>query len=121
MECTMSSDAKSWSCTIEIRREYDDSGERLPCPATDRFGPLIDRKAEVELWIRRAQSAVLSPYQSYSDFYNMSEEDLKALPSSNTIFSKNIVHITVRDPDATDLSFVDLPGLLYSISWMIPC
>jgi hypothetical protein len=26
-------------------------------------------------------------------------------------FSKNAIHVDIMDPDATDLSFVDLPGM----------
>lgn len=115
MECTMSSDAESWSCTIEIRREYNENDNRIRCPTVDRFGPVIHKKAKVELWIRRAQAAVLSASQKYSDFYNMSEDDLRTLPAGHRKFSRNIIHITIKDPEATDLSFVDLPGLSFQI------
>ena len=114
MECTMSSDALSWSCTIEIRTEYDRSGTRSQAVETQSFGfPIVD-KSQMELWIRRAQAAVLSPHRNPSEFLTMSENELKSLARNdpNVLqFSKNVVQINVQDPEATDLSFVDLPGL----------
>jgi len=43
----------------------------------------------------------VAPQLPSSDFYNM----------SNNKFSKNVAQINVKDPEVTDLSFVDLPGL----------
>ena len=108
MECTLSSDAESWSCTIQIRREYDANGIPLRSLEREPFGQVIINKSEVELWVRRAQGAVLNPNRPPSDFYNMSVDHLREL--SDKKFSKNVVQINVKDPDATDLSFVDLPG-----------
>lgn len=109
----MSSDTTSWYCTIEIRTEYDRNGSRQSVQ-TQSFGPPIVDKSQVELWIRRAQAAVLSPHRNPSDFQSMSETELKALARHDTNmlqFSKNVVQINVKDPETTDLSFVDLPGL----------
>ena len=108
MECILSSNAESWSCTIEIRREYDSNGIPLKTIEREPFGHVIVNKLDVELWVRRAQAAVLNPNRSPSDFHDMSLDYLKEL--SNNRFSKNVVQINVNDPDATDLSFVDLPG-----------
>jgi len=108
MECTLSSDAQSWSCTLEIRKEYDSNGNRLSSIEREPFGNIIVDKSDVELWVRRAQAAVLNPQRSPSDFYNMSVDYLREL--SNNKFSKNVVQINVKDPEATNLSFVDLPG-----------
>ena len=108
MECTLSSDAQSWSCTLEIRKEYDANGNRLSSIEREPFGNIIVNKSDVELWVRRAQAAVLNPQRPSSEFYNMSVDHLKEL--SNNKFSKNVVQINVKDPEATNLSFVDLPG-----------
>jgi len=117
MECTMSSDAATWSCTIEIRFEFGINGSPQ-APVTESFGPTIQSKGSVELWIRRAQAAVLSPHRPRTDFLAMSEEQLKQNSGTDSQilkFSKNVVQITVRDPEATDLSFVDLPGAFKSL------
>jgi len=115
MECEMSSqDAKSWSCEIQIRYEYDINGSKQP-PKTVAFAPVLKVRKDVDLWIRRAQAAVLSPHRSPSDFHTMSEAALKANANTDKQilkFSKNVVQVRVKDPDITDLNFVDLPGRL---------
>ncbi|CAA7263847.1 unnamed protein product [Cyclocybe aegerita] len=119
MECIMSSDASSWSCTISLRTEYDTQG-RPQIHQTEDFVREILNESSVELWVRRAQAAILNPHRPRSDFLTMSEEELKRLnsansqnPDSQTLkFSKNVVVVHVKDPGATDLSFVDLPGLI---------
>jgi hypothetical protein len=112
MECSMSSNADAWSCTIEIRYEYNSVGEAQP-HVLESFGPVIENKSHVELWIRRAQAAVLSPHRPRADFLAMSESEIREnakTDSSIRPFSKNVVQVSVKDPAATDLSFVDLPG-----------
>lgn len=113
----MSSDVDSWSCSIEISNEFSADGRPLDLPNTIPFGPpFIQNKGEVELWIRRAQAAILSPHRPPADFIRMSEAELKlnakADQSRILQFSKNVVQVNVNDPSATDLSFVDLPGNL---------
>ena len=113
----MSSDAESWSCNIEISIEFTADGLPLELPTTVPFGPpLIQSKGEVELWIRRAQAAILSPHRPAADFVRMSEAELKQNARADQArilpFSKNVVQVNVNDPLATDLSFVDLPGII---------
>ncbi|KAF8193681.1 P-loop containing nucleoside triphosphate hydrolase protein [Pholiota molesta] len=116
MVCTMSSDASSWSCRIEISYEYNADGTPLGSNRTEPFGPaLIGDKDAVELWIRRAQAAILSPHRPPSFFVNLTAAELRNNAKSDMDilpFSKNVVHVKVQDPEATDLSFVDLPGLI---------
>jgi hypothetical protein len=112
----MSSDASSWSCRIEISYEYNTDGTPLGSNRTEPFGPaLIGDKDAVELWIRRAQAAILSPHRPPSFFANLTAAELRNNAKSDMDilpFSKNVVHVKVQDPEATDLSFVDLPGEL---------
>jgi hypothetical protein len=110
----MSSGAETWSCTIELRNEFDSRGSRAPRIETKEFAVIHD-KSQIELAIRRAQTAVLSPHKEPGLFLGMSATQLKdfmAQDSDCLKFSKNVVQINVKDPEATDLSFVDLPGLL---------
>ena len=105
----MSSGAKSWSCTIEIRNESD-SPDSLP---SSRAFTVIYDKSDMELAIRRAQAAVLSPHREWTEFLQMSANQIRSLlavDSKCDKFSKNVVQINVNDPEATDLSFIDLPG-----------
>jgi hypothetical protein len=120
----MSSEADSWSCTIEIRNEFDSKGDPLTPVETREFAVGFD-KSEIEVAIRRAQAAVLSPHKEPSHFLGMSATQLKAFLVNDPQclkFSKNVVQINVRDPEATDLSFVDLPGLLslFAVFFWVP-
>lgn len=111
----MSSDAESWSCTIEIRNEPD-SPDSLPI---SRKFTDIETKSDMELAIRRAQAAVLSPHKESTEFLRMSADQIRDQSVTDgkcEKFSKNVVQINVNDPEATDLSFVDLPGLFASFA-----
>ncbi|TFK32040.1 P-loop containing nucleoside triphosphate hydrolase protein [Crucibulum laeve] len=115
MECTMSSSSTSWSCSITLRIEYDPSGNPLGASTAIPFGSKITSKSQVEIWLRRAQAAVLNPHLSPEEFYTKSEAELKQAAATDVktlMFSKNVVCVHVNDPDVTDLSFVDLPGLI---------
>ncbi|RDX42100.1 hypothetical protein OH76DRAFT_1448839 [Lentinus brumalis] len=109
MECNISTDAPQWSCTVSLRREGP-SREEL-------FSPELRNKNEVELWIRRAQAAVLCPHLPGDTFKTICREDIKALTDTESgpevlPFTKSKVVINIYDPEGTDLSFVDLPGLI---------
>ncbi|KAF8063625.1 P-loop containing nucleoside triphosphate hydrolase protein [Lyophyllum atratum] len=113
MECSMSTTAKSWSCTIYLRKTHADDGTPLAAPVTEAFGPALRDKKKMEIYLRRAQAAILNPHIPSKDFLTKTEADLKNAKDLNTLpFSKNIVFIDVKDPDLTDLSFIDLPGLI---------
>ncbi|KIK46797.1 hypothetical protein CY34DRAFT_799955 [Suillus luteus UH-Slu-Lm8-n1] len=111
MECTMSSHATSWSCSISLRLGFDNNGRDLPRTTTVSFGRTITDKNEVEVWLRRAQSAILNPNIPSATFHTRTIEELR--DTRNTLkFSRNVVCVSIEDPDATDLSFYDLPGLI---------
>ncbi|KAG2067161.1 hypothetical protein BDR04DRAFT_1144485 [Suillus decipiens] len=111
MECTMSSHASSWSCTITLRIGFDRNGRDLQKPTNVPFGPTITDKSDFEVWLRRAQAAILNPDMSSSTLYTKTAEELGNM--KNTLkFSRNVVCVSIEDPDATDLSFYDLPGLI---------
>ncbi|KAG2129046.1 P-loop containing nucleoside triphosphate hydrolase protein [Suillus bovinus] len=111
MECTMSSHASSWSCTITLRIGFDRNGVDLQKPTNMPFSQTITDKSEFEVWLRRAQAAILNPDVSSSTFHTKTIEELRNM--KNTLkFSRNVVCVSIEDPDATDLSFYDLPGLI---------
>ncbi|KAH7921346.1 hypothetical protein BV22DRAFT_1107246 [Leucogyrophana mollusca] len=113
MECTMSSDASSWSCKISLHQNYDAENRRLDSPTDNPFGTLLTDKRQVDIWLRRAQAAILNPFTPPGTFYTKSYEELRAFNSSGTLkFSRNVIHVDIKDPEATDLSFFDLPGLI---------
>ncbi|KAG8216434.1 P-loop containing nucleoside triphosphate hydrolase protein [Butyriboletus roseoflavus] len=113
MECTMSSNATTWSCNIKLRFDYDSSGGSAVQQREITFGPTITDKSDVDVWLRRAQAAILNPDLAPEIFHRRNIQDLRNLTSTNSLkFSRNVVSIFIEDPDATDLSFVDLPGLI---------
>jgi hypothetical protein len=106
---------EQWSCTISLRLEFDANGDPYPIQETVPFGPTLTNKDEVEIWLRRAQAAILSPHIQSSDFHGKSRDDIGQLQKTDKHmkgFSKNTIHVDVKDPDITGLSFVDLPGML---------
>jgi vacuolar protein sorting-associated protein 1 len=118
----MSSSAETWSCNISLRIDYDADGnliDKLKSKPTAAFSPHITEKNDVDIWLRRAQAAILSPHVSSSQFLSKGVDELRdaATSDSQTLqFSKNVVVVDIKDPDAVDLSFVDLPGMTFSPS-----
>ncbi|THH10649.1 hypothetical protein EW146_g8308 [Bondarzewia mesenterica] len=109
MECTVSTFANTWSCQVSLRYEDVDSSP------SKNFSPLLTDKRDVEIWLRRAQAAILSPHRQTDFFANKSREELQTLQQTDpkmSKFSRNVVWVDIKDPNATDLSFVDLPGLV---------
>ena len=101
----MLTSSDKWSCSISLRGEGINTA----------FSPVLTSKDLVELWIRRAQAAVLCPHIDRDKFKTMSREEIKHV-TDHTInaevkrFSKTVVEVKILDPEGTDLVFVDLPG-----------
>ncbi|KAF8839213.1 hypothetical protein BDN67DRAFT_906024 [Paxillus ammoniavirescens] len=113
MECTMSSSAKKWSCTVKLRFDYDSSGRPLPRSKEVAFGAPITDRNDVDIWLRRAQAAILNPHTPAGNFHKKTVTELRTINSTSSLkFSRNVVAVAIEDPDAIDLSFVDLPGLI---------
>ncbi|KAJ6459366.1 P-loop containing nucleoside triphosphate hydrolase protein [Mycena vitilis] len=114
MECTMSSSADTWSCRISLRLDYNSDSSKMETAVTYAFGSTITQQNAVELWLRRAQAAILSPHLPPEDFWGKTEHELRNPPADpeRLPFSKNAVLVLLCDPRITDLSFVDLPGLI---------
>ena len=112
MECTILTTEFKWSCSISLRVVEDGrEGE----PNLYPFSPKLTTPGDVELWIRRAQAAVLCPHLSRASFTSMSYDDLKAIADHTSDpavlkFTQSVVVIDIEDPRGADLSFVDLPG-----------
>jgi hypothetical protein len=77
------------------------------------FSPRITDPRDVEIWLRRAQAAILTPKSPPRSFIDMPEETLKLLsPMNMSAFTKDTIVVRVEDPNAINLSFVDLPGIV---------
>lgn len=119
MEVNLMTRLGSWSCRISLRIEYDASGQRAEDTHIHTFGPELTQPDDVELYLRRAQAAVLNYYNdpnSVEAYANKSKAELqgthqpKMFGVATPKFSKNTVVVDISQPDGADLSFVDLPG-----------
>ncbi|KAJ3722601.1 P-loop containing nucleoside triphosphate hydrolase protein [Lentinula raphanica] len=113
MECRLHSSSQGWSCRISIRYEYGHDGRRLREVTEKVFIGKIINKSQVELALRRAQFAVLNPDVPFEKVLAASAAELKGMTSPKSMpFSQNVVCVDLEGPDLTDLSFIDLPGLI---------
>lgn len=104
----MRSDAP-WQCIVSLRITTDAAGHPLGQARTEKFGDTIFDKAQVEERIRRAQRAILNPRIPAQTFLTLPESDKKA----DLDFSVNCITLHISGPDVADLSFCDLPGMLF--------
>ncbi|KAL0571649.1 hypothetical protein V5O48_010307 [Marasmius crinis-equi] len=113
MECRLSSSSGNWSCSISIRTEYDAQGQALNEVKEETFGPTITEKCKVENALRKAQFAVLNPSISHRKILAAGADELQGLAKHPSLsFSRNVVCIDLEGPELTDLSFIDLPGII---------
>ncbi|KAJ7886796.1 P-loop containing nucleoside triphosphate hydrolase protein [Mycena olivaceomarginata] len=110
-ECRLSHSDAAWKCIVELRFITDKNGQSLGQPRNEAFGDPIFDKAEVEDRIRRAQRAILSPSKPSRIFLEEDEDDIPEVS-----FSTNYISLQISGPEVADLSFVDLPGLIASVS-----
>ena len=119
MECTIKGiPGEDWSCQVSLRFEYDDrAGTELQTPDIVKFGPMLYEPSEVEIMLRRAQTAILNPNSVAESFLNLTQEQLSAFhPGSHSPdslkFSRNVISMEITTSDSASLAFVDLPGQL---------
>ncbi|KAJ7593810.1 P-loop containing nucleoside triphosphate hydrolase protein [Mycena floridula] len=117
MECRMACSSKSWNCKIFIRREcIPNTSTPLQEIHETRFGPVITDPKQVELALRRAQLAALNPKLPFDTILSASEDELRRFSteavSNGAGFTHDVVCIDLEGPALTDLSFIDLPGLI---------
>lgn len=73
---------------------------------------MITDKSDVELFLRRAQFAILHPDVEQKKIIGLSTKQMKSgIKGSKYLqFSRNVVCVDIHGPEMTDLSFIDLPG-----------
>lgn len=112
----------NWHAEISLFRQYDldlDPSRHgfvvefqgwTPASVPERsFFAETDDPAQLEHIIRCAQRATLSPLENPASFLDPSFDDSDI---HKTLFSPNIVCITVSKPNVPPLSFFDLPGMI---------
>ncbi|KZT27153.1 hypothetical protein NEOLEDRAFT_1131161 [Neolentinus lepideus HHB14362 ss-1] len=113
-ECKLSTSTEPWQCKISLRFETDEHGQPLGQARNVPFGETIHDKADVEERIRRGQLAVLNPGVSPRNF--LEDDDIVENSAGQLAFTTNSICLQISGPDVADLSFVDLPGLIASVS-----
>jgi hypothetical protein len=105
-----------WQCQVSLRFEFENDNRRRREKVEERvFGNPIRDGRDVELAIRRAQTAILNPWISSERFLECSESDIcdrKTFEGKKPAlqFSKNVVCLDITGPEVVNLAFVDLPG-----------
>ncbi|KAG8903486.1 hypothetical protein FRB99_003229 [Tulasnella sp. 403] len=122
MECRLThTPDESWKCQVSLRIEYsDDNQRRLPDVREKKFGTVITDPSLLEDVLRRAQLAILNPTIDHGKFVDF---DLSRIGSNPPLgspkqlqFSRNVVCLDLSGPDVTDLSFIDLPGIISNVA-----
>ncbi|KAJ3119581.1 hypothetical protein HK098_005317 [Nowakowskiella sp. JEL0407] len=111
--------SKEWSCSIKLRFEFDVQGRALGKHKEVVFKSDITEKSELELWVRRAQKAVLNPNSDANKFLDVKFENSakfrdKDAKSNELKFSRNIVCLEIRN-SGVNLTLIDLPGIIRSV------
>lgn len=105
-----------WSCQVSVRWEFASDGSPAEDVRQVPFGPRFTDKANVELMLRRAQSAVLNPQCDSQEFVRGPSEALSSLGANMLSYSRNVVCVELSGPELPDLTFIDLPGKYVSLS-----
>ncbi|KAF4620301.1 hypothetical protein D9613_001087 [Agrocybe pediades] len=113
-EIRLSRTTTAWQCAVFIRTLTDAKGQAIGQARNEVFGEIITDKSKVEDRIRRAQKAILNPSTPAKRF--LTDNDENDRDDSELSFSSNYVSLQISGPDVADLSFVDLPGLIASVS-----
>ncbi|KZT61042.1 hypothetical protein CALCODRAFT_428450 [Calocera cornea HHB12733] len=110
-EIRLRSSSDPWKCSVSLRYEYDSEGNLTGDSLIIPFGEDVLDPSHVEVMLRRAQIAVLNNERNPRMYLDIDPSQLQ-LPEDQRQFSKNIVCIEVSGPLLTDLTFVDLPGII---------
>ncbi|EJC99591.1 uncharacterized protein FOMMEDRAFT_92854 [Fomitiporia mediterranea MF3/22] len=121
MECRLSNSPEPFKCQIFLRIEKDQFGLPVREVKETKFGPLLHDKRELEVMLRRAQLAILNPSVPKDRFADLDLEtldpDKPPLGSFRQLqFSPNVICLDIFSPDVTNLSFIDLPGIISNIA-----
>jgi len=111
IECRLTRGDGPWSCQVFLRRVTASNGISVSDLPKESFGDLITDKELLEDRISRAQLAILNPSRPANTFL-----DSDTVAGTNELtFSPNIVCLEITGPDYSEISFVDLPGLIHNV------
>lgn len=103
-----------WTCQVRLRVEDRDDANGI---REFDFGPAIHDRDDVELALRRAQTAVLNfpdvPLEEFTDIHVAALGSARWYRRSQRNFTRDVVCVDIKGRDVTDLAFVDLPGIIH--------
>lgn len=103
-----------WTCKVALRlgqsRDRGDKVQEIP------FGPPIKNLDQVEERLRRAQSAILSITSPEDSLQSFLDSPIEKLPDQRGRFTHNTVCVLIEDRTSVNLAFLDLPGIISSVS-----
>lgn len=108
IECRLTR-GDTWSCRVFLRRVPTSGKAKLSELSKEPFGDDITDKEFVENRIFRAQLAILNPSLPSETFL---EGNAVLGVQTELSFSPSIVCLEITGPNYTDISFIDLPGML---------
>lgn len=83
------------------------------------FGPTLSDPTLVESTLRRAQLAILNPSVPADRFvtYELppTEVDRPLGSTKQLAFSRNVACLEISGPNVTDLTLIDLPGIIQNV------
>lgn len=97
---------EDWRCKVSLRFGDDESVDKF---GTEDFADTRD-KEKVSGILRRAQLAILNPYDDKDDFLILDDEQCEAHHIA-VPFSRNTVVVEITGAEV-DITFIDLPGLI---------
>ena len=110
-ECRLTYADTPWTCVVKLHFITDKLGAPIKGCVISLSGA-ISTKADVEDHIRWAQHAILNPSTDPDTFLDRATV---LLPGNEMSLSHNYISLEIEGRDLTDLSFVDLLGLITSV------
>ncbi|KAG8918893.1 hypothetical protein FRC02_002053, partial [Tulasnella sp. 418] len=101
-------------CQISIRRSCSSEDEIHETP----FSNKLKREDDIELMLLRAQFAVLRPHCKPETFLNLTWTQITCKQPFTTLeegdLSRDVICVDVFGPNAIDMTYLDLPGVVSS-------
>ncbi|KAH9965465.1 P-loop containing nucleoside triphosphate hydrolase protein [Russula dissimulans] len=107
IECRLTRREEPWSCAIFLRRRSPSGGL-----SKEPFGEVITDSSLLTNIILRAQLAILNPRTPALTFLDVNT-DLDT--ATDLSFTSDIVCLEITGPGYSDISFIDLPGLIRNV------
>ncbi|KAI0002252.1 P-loop containing nucleoside triphosphate hydrolase protein [Russula compacta] len=109
IECRLTHGDEQWECRVFLRRS---GGRSSFGQSKEPFGDPITDKDFVEDLVLRAQLAILNPSIPAESFL---DRNANLSAPTELSFSPDIVCLEITGPEYSDISFVDLPGLIRTV------